>query len=234
MPEEKKRKKRVRTAPFPLPPEKLEQVRAARAQRGEPLPTTFVEDERHFVLQIGRQATLAYSGVQASWEWYDSTWTVAECLETVERRLSHGQFTVSAEWKGERIGYGRYLKREDQGLAIETIETSGAMVGLLEAAIEQAEQKRLREEEARRTVPCDYPGCDKRVLAATEMARLVQVEVDGQAYRVTFYGCDRHQVKLKLATGLSLALRGTAGSSPVHVIDLSQDEGKAVERDGSR
>src|SRR5216110_2399821 len=81
MPEtQKTRKKRVRTAPFPLPPEKLEQVRVERERRGEALPTTFTEDECHFVLHISQQITpFDYTGPRPEydWQWYGSTFMLS-------------------------------------------------------------------------------------------------------------------------------------------------------------
>ncbi len=239
MPEtQKTRKKRVRTAPFPLPPEKLEQVRVERERRGEALPTTFTEDECHFVLHISQQITpFDYTGPRPEydWQWYGSTFTLAECLSIIETRIHQCRFSVRAEYKGEAIGQGEYLKREYQGLTIETIETSGVMVGLLEPLIVQAEEERLREEEARRTVSCDYPGCDEQVLASTGMARLVQVQGDGQTSTLTFYGCEgAHREALKLASSLSIALTLAPRnrSSSVHSIELSpQREDEAIGRE---
>src|SRR5215813_4167650 len=109
---QKTKKKRVRSAPLPLPPEKREQVRATRESRGEALPTTFIEDERYFVLQISQQITpFDYTGPRPAhdWEWYGSTWTVADCLRSIETRFHQRYFSVRAEYKGESIGYGKYL-----------------------------------------------------------------------------------------------------------------------------
>lgn len=232
MSEQKKKRKRVRTAPFPLPPEKRVLVRAAREQKGLALPASFIEDERHFVLQIDCQTVPTdYRGPRPSyeWEWRGSTFTVADSLRIIETQIPcQHQFIITAEYCGEPIGKGKYLKLDDRGLEIETISSSDAMIGLLEAAIPIKMQKIEDEREAHRTVTCDYPGCCDQILASLGPVRQFLIQVDGQTHTLTFYGCEgAHREALIQASSLSIALTMHAPnergyqSSHEHLLELT-------------
>ncbi len=205
-----------------------------------PIPTTF-QETKEFSLDILVQRTHPQNGL--GWWSISSTSTLRKCLEILKRRSDGELIMIIAEYtRGARgpfqanIGKGTYRKRGAYGeLDLETVETEGAMVDLVEKELtllkqEQEEAKRAAEEAAR-TYPCDYPGCFDRAFASLGPSYSVTIQTGTSEHTIFFYGCEgrhhevlKHPEKLSLALGLPRSvlspIAGTRTASDTRLIDL--------------
>jgi hypothetical protein len=94
------------------------------------LPTTFHENHRSYTLNISPEGQRGII-----------TTSTERCLQVMIPFPDGTLFTIEANYREDLIGTGRYRK---QGLfgqlaSVETLEASGAMMGLLETALAQRE-----------------------------------------------------------------------------------------------
>ncbi len=124
-------------------------------KKPSPLPTTFQEQQRHYTLDVAPEGRL---GSQAS--------SAEACLRTMTYMQDGTIYTIVARYKDQVIGEGRYRKRGPSGSVetVEPLETHGAMVGLIEAALAQREAARQAEqckERAGRLIALCCPACNQ-------------------------------------------------------------------------
>ena len=124
------------------------------SRKQEPsLPTTFQENHRHYMLDIFPEGRLG-SGASSA----------GGILATITYLADGATFVIVARYKDNEIGQGRYRKRGHHGqvTTIEVLESTGVMVGLIEAALTKREEERQaagRQARAERLIPLPCPSC---------------------------------------------------------------------------
>jgi hypothetical protein len=117
------------------------------------LPTTFQEHHREYTLDIFPEGRLG-SGASSA----------GGVLATITSLADGAPFVVVARFKDSEVGRGHYRKRGDYGqvTTIEVLASTGAMIGLIEAALVKREEERQeasRQARAQRLIPLPCPSC---------------------------------------------------------------------------
>jgi hypothetical protein len=97
------------------------------------LPTTFEAGKRGFELLLSPQD--GRLGSEAS--------SAEGCLRTMKHSADGTEYLISAVYREQQIGQGRYRKVGQPGqlVTVETLSSEGAMHGLIEAALKEREEK---------------------------------------------------------------------------------------------
>jgi len=191
--------------------DKLAEAQAKRLAQGIALPTTFIIDEKDYVLELCFWREPFFHN-QGGWWHYANRWSPESILETVCEAIPIGsgesdrRFLVTATWRGETIGKASYHQRgrRDDLSTIVLEEATGALAGgLLEEtlarilAAQQAEADRLAEEE--KVVPCAV--CRLPVLARLGPARQIVLQVDhGEPQIIDVFACEDDAERIQQAT----------------------------------
>lgn len=107
------------------------------------LPTTFEAGKRGFELLLSPQNE-GRLGSEAS--------SAEGCLRTMKHSADGTEYLISALYREQQIGQGRYRKVGQPGqlVTVETLSSEGAMNGLIEAALKQREEEqRAADQKAR-------------------------------------------------------------------------------------
>jgi hypothetical protein len=208
--ERKPRKPRQRTPPDPLYGEKLTEAQEKRLAQGIALPTTFIVDEKEYVLELCFWREPFFQN-QGGWWHYANRWSPESILETVREALPIGtgykdrRFLVTATWRGETIGKASYHQRgrRDDLSTVALEEATGALAdGIIEETLkrmlgeQQAEEDRLAEEE--RTVPCTI--CRQPVHVSAGPARRLVLQIDGgEPQIIEIFACEDDAERIRQA-----------------------------------
>lgn len=117
------------------------------------LPTSFQEKHRHYTLDIFPEGRMGTSASSAE-----------GCLATITYLADGATFLIVARYKDTEIGRGHYRKYGPYGqvTTVKMLESKGAMIGLIEAALAKREEVRQtveRQARASRLLPLPCPSC---------------------------------------------------------------------------
>ena len=117
------------------------------------LPTTFQEHHQNYTLDIFPEGRLGSSASSAG-----------GVLASITYLADGATFVLVARYKDNEIGRGQYRKRGDHGqvTTVEILESTGATIGLMEAALvkkEEEQQAAERQARAQRLIPLPCPSC---------------------------------------------------------------------------
>lgn len=113
-------------------------------------PMTFQEKHRSYTLNIYPEGQRGIVTTSAE-----------RCLQAMTPFPDGTLFTIEANYREDLIGTGRYRKQGlfDQLVSVETLEASGAMMGLLETALAQREAKQRETSQAEQLSRCVILPC---------------------------------------------------------------------------
>jgi hypothetical protein len=108
------------------------------------LPTTFEAGKRGFELLLSPQNEERLGSEASSAE---------GCLRTMKHSSDGTEYVISAQYREQQIGQGRYRKVGQPGqlVTVETLSSEGAMNGLIEAALKQREEEQQAADQKART-----------------------------------------------------------------------------------
>lgn len=120
----------------------------------KPLPTTFVERHRNYILDIFLEGRLGREAQSAE-----------GCLQSITPLSDGEKFELVARYRDIEIGRGIYRKHGPPGRieTAETVEARGALIGIIEDALakrKEAHQAELRKDRASRLVPLPCISCE--------------------------------------------------------------------------